>query len=106
MSMSILNHALQEARELGLSRTVARIAWEVKFRSGFLKLHGVPSLQQTSAIQINALPFSDPRTVCEVMPGRVASERIAALNELARDAANGKILCFGRWPADFGDPPD
>jgi asparagine synthase (glutamine-hydrolysing) len=40
------------------------------------------------------------------MTDRVAPERISALHKVAAAAVRGRILCFSRWAADFGDPVD
>jgi asparagine synthase (glutamine-hydrolysing) len=52
------------------------------------------------------LPFADPRAVSAVLRVRIAVGDLAALAAEAADAGRGRIRCFGRWPADFGDPVD
>jgi asparagine synthase (glutamine-hydrolysing) len=51
-----------------------------------------------------ALP--SPGAVASAVRERIAPERLEGLVRTARNAARGRIVCFGRWPADFGDPID
>jgi len=102
---SRIRDAVQEVRELGLNRTFARVGWELKMRSGLLK-RPVPVAEPHAVIDTNGLPFSDPAAVRAAMFGRIPIENIAKLSGIADHAARGRILCFSRWFADFGDPPD
>jgi asparagine synthase (glutamine-hydrolysing) len=104
--ISRFRHVLQEARELGMYRTTARMAWEFKVRSGILRLNGAPNPDRNSAGCCADLPFPDPGAVREAMTGRVAPERISALRDIAAVAVRGRIFCFSHWEADFGNPLD
>ena len=107
-------HAVQELRELGLHGTLFRVAWELRMRSGWMARQRPPldlnaetaaRCRQNLPARLRALPFEEPAAVAEAMGSR-AGEAPERLAELARDAARGRILCFGRWPADWGDPVD
>ncbi len=104
--ISCLRNVLQEAHELGMHRTTSRVVWEFKVRSGMLKLNGAPNPNRTSAGSCADLRFQDPDAMREAMIGRLAPERISVLLDVAAAAARGRIVCFGRWGADFGDPLD
>lgn len=55
---------------------------------------------------MSRLPFPDPVTVVEALRARIAPTELAALEQRALDATHGRIRCFGRWDADYGDPID
>lgn len=103
---SHFRHAFQETRELGLTRTVARLAWEFKVRSGFLTLNGAAKADRTPTARLDILPLPDPRAVREATAGCIPTGNMAALEKAASEAVRGRILCFSRWEADFGDPLD
>ncbi len=101
-----IRNIFQETRELGVSRSIARVAWEFKVRSGALALRGAPQAVGNWNITPGDLPFGDPEAVRASMVGRVAPDRIPDLRAKAMAAVRGRIHCFGRREADFGDPPD
>ena len=52
------------------------------------------------------LPFSDPAAVGRLMRRVMTPEQADRLQHLASEATRGRILCFSRWMADFGNPID
>jgi asparagine synthase (glutamine-hydrolysing) len=52
------------------------------------------------------LPFADPAAVGDTMRRIVPIENTQRLAWLASEATRGRILCFGRWMADFDNPID
>ena len=104
-----LRDSWQELRELGARRTAFRVGWELRTRLGVTGRFSPepPRVEVIGADRLREWPrrmtFGDPVAVSERMSGFVDS---AALLERARGALQGKILCFGSWIADFGDPPD
>jgi len=106
---------LQEVRELGPRGTAFRLGWELKVRSGVASRLGLPPLkldslrarQQYPALDWTLrLPFPDPLRVASAMSDRVSAEAAKGLLGEARQAAQGRIVCFGHWQADYGDPVD
>ena len=110
---------LQELRELGLRATLFRAQWELSTRVVLPRraearareaaresrepseARARPDVRWTSR-----LPFADPVVVAEAMRDRMPRASSARLLDVAEDAARGKILCFGRWIGDYGDPID
>ncbi|MEW6735529.1 MAG: alginate lyase family protein [Acidobacteriota bacterium] len=106
--MQLLN-LFQEVRELGLKGTLFRAKWELTLRSGYLQQRQVTPQFDNNWLNsdwIKQLPFSNPNEVAEVMRDRIPKENIARLINIARDAIHGRILCFSRWSANYGDPID
>ncbi len=105
---------LQEGRELGLRRTLARSAWELKIRTGSVRAslrsappsQGVPGV--ADAIRDANFPclFADPSAVANAMRRFIPPESFSHLALLASEATRGRILCFGKWMTDFGNPID
>jgi asparagine synthase (glutamine-hydrolysing) len=104
-----LRDSIQEVRELGLGRTLFRLAWEARLRSGaaIWAAPRIPELDLAGAPDwLSALPFTDAAAVVHVMHDRIAPASLARLAALADDAIEGRILCFGRWVAELGRPID
>jgi asparagine synthase (glutamine-hydrolysing) len=98
---------LQECRELGVKRTIARGVWELKTRSGLVRVK--PTTETSAAeegLDLNRLPFADPRAVGSILRSLLPDEKASELASLASLATRGRILCFGKWMADFGMPID
>ncbi len=97
---------LQELRELGAHGTVFRVGWELRMRSGLMpQLEG--SLPPTPpGLELHDLIATRRGDVAALMRDRIPAPRLARLRSVAQNAARGRILCFQRWTADFGDPID
>lgn len=110
----MLRDALQELRELGLEGTIFRVGWELRARSGlqgrFAKPpEALPHARTDRAARLawtRNLPFADPVSVTSALRDRIPAASLDELAATARAAAGGRILCFGRWNADFGRPID
>ena len=109
----MLPELIQELRELGLKGSAFRIGWELKTRTGLtgrrrtLREAFVPGQPADPNPQwATRLPFSEPRSVAEAMRGLIPAEGLDNLRRLALEAGHGRIFCFGRWQADYGDPVD
>jgi asparagine synthase (glutamine-hydrolysing) len=109
--MSRIRNQLQELRELGLGGLAFRLKWELQLRSGLAEaLDGAPppiptGARPTAAEIVGRLPFSAPH-VAAAMRGRLPSDAREQLSAIAADAVRGRVLAFGRWPAEHGNPPD
>lgn len=104
-----MRNALQEVRELGLQRTAARMSWELKLRGQLLRAkprRPVDAALLDGGTLPSVLPFSDPDSVRRTLAGRIPAANITGLVEDATNSTEGRILCFGRWLADFGEPLD
>ena len=66
-------------------------------------MNGMPRPAFTAG-ELNA--YSAPRDVADVMRTRLPPGARERLGERARQARHGRILAFGRWTADYGDPID
>src|SRR5262249_31148015 len=109
MSFS-LRDAAQELYELGPRESLFRAGGELRDRLGPRR---VERDQQATALAptsrgdwIKRLPFADPLAVADAMRDAVTADGVQRLTAIARDALLGRLLCFGRWTADFGDPID
>jgi hypothetical protein len=103
--------SLQELRELGAAGVAFRLRWELGLRSGWVARserppEPWPGLAAAGGTLIPRLPFAAAHDVRSAMAGRIGAPALAALGARAREAAHGRIRCFGRWSADFGDPID
>ncbi len=104
--------AIQELRELGPGGTLFRVSWELRTRTGLTTLiqHAPPRWRNSpgeAALEWTArLPMADPITVAACMRERLGRAQLDDLRLSADAAARGTVLCFGRWPAEFGDPID
>lgn len=102
---------LQEGRELGLSRLLFRARWEAEMRSGVARwLDPVPQPVAPVARDIEyllgSLPYNQANEIRDLMDERLGDKAASHLLHLAEQAAHGRLLCFGRWAANFGDPID
>ena len=100
-----------EARELGPRRLAFRIRWEAETRSGatrWLDVRPRPLKVATSdgEVLLGRLPFTLGAEVRAFMGQRLDTGAATHMHHLAEQAARGRLLCFGRWFADFGDPID
>jgi hypothetical protein len=109
----MVRNIFQEMRELGLRGTAFRVGWELKVRSDWLsrkeerQQRGLASSTAPSlAPWSTASFFPSSHEVREAMAQRFEASSVPGLLALARDATHGRILCFGRWTADFGNPID
>jgi asparagine synthase (glutamine-hydrolysing) len=96
-------YLLREVREMGVKGTLARGWWEVKTRSGLVRVPVVetaapPDFEFPVAGGIG-LPFTDPHEMARLF-------KPAGLAETAAEATRGRIVCFGKWVADYGNPID
>jgi asparagine synthase (glutamine-hydrolysing) len=101
----------RECVELGVKGTVARGAWEIKLRGGLTRL-AIPdefdSAEERALLTGKnwSLPFADPLAVGGAMRRLLPAADADRLAWLASESTRGRILCFGRWMADFGNPVD
>jgi len=115
---SRLTDAVQELRELGLEGSSYRVRRELSMRSGWTRRRfkavsrsldiareveaaGPSAWQWTDRIR-----FSDPLALVDRLRPVVGDTRIEELTATASEAANGRVLCFGRWIGDYGSPVD
>ncbi len=110
--MSVRDY-VQEVRELGLRGTLYRASWELRQRSGWFALRdrwrgvAVPSLGHFDVAEfVGQLPWSAPSDVATTLNASLTAVERDQLKQRADDAARGRILCFGSWFAEFGDPID
>ena len=116
ISTGRLRNIGRELRDLGPRGALYCVRRELKNRVGLfdsLPRASEPELPRSvSADQLDRLawtarlPFTDPTSIADVMHDRISSESVAALKAVADQACRGRILCFGKWMADFGDPID
>jgi asparagine synthase (glutamine-hydrolysing) len=102
---------LQELVELGPRGVLFRASWEAKLRTGLTALverapnplpaSALPSLPELA----RSLPFR-AADVARAMAPLLDDHARLRLQEVAMLGAEGRILAFGRWMADYGDPPD
>ncbi|MEZ4393393.1 MAG: alginate lyase family protein [Polyangiales bacterium] len=99
--------AAQELIELGPWRTLYRIGRETRQRSGLAaRPRAYPSHPAPARDWLGELPFGDAREVARAVTPRLDASQRDGLLETADDALRGRILCFGRWRADYGAPLD
>lgn len=110
--MSVRDY-VQEVRELGLRGTLYRASWELRQRSGWFALRdrwrgvAVPSLGHFDVSKfVGQLPWSTPSDVATTLNLSLTAVERDQLKQRADDAARGRILCFGSWFAEFGNPID
>ena len=111
----MLRDLIQELRELGVQGAAFRVGWEARLRSGAVERLASPpptmsSLPRRSCNQPGnwpeALFFPSPGQVAQAMAELLTDSQRGRLLSEARDAAVGRIICFGRWKGDFGNPID
>jgi len=105
---------IQEIREMGVRGAVSRAAWEVKVRLGSPQLETArrkkldpPEL--AGADHPSRKPpflFANPEHVVQAIRGRLLDKQEEQLAAAARESTLGRIICFGRWTADFDNPID
>jgi asparagine synthase (glutamine-hydrolysing) len=103
-------HVAQEFREMGFKGTFARGLWEIKTRSGLVR---VPTTLPTPPPEFDfpgatgtRLPFTDPAAVAAAMQSRLSETQLNELRAQASAATRGRIVCYGKWTADYGNPID
>jgi asparagine synthase (glutamine-hydrolysing) len=104
-----VSESWQEIREMGISSALFRAGWEIRMRTGLMALQRprVPELDTAASRSwATRLPFAEARNVSAAVRDRISQSDIDRLSHLATEASRGRILCFGRWHADFGDPID
>jgi asparagine synthase (glutamine-hydrolysing) len=105
-----VRYLAREAVELGVKGTLARGAWEIKTRSGLARLAtDTGSEAQVSAFLKSGsrrMPFANPNEAASAIRSLISPGDAQHLAWLASEATRGRILCFGRWMADFGNPID
>jgi heparinase II/III-like protein len=104
-----LRDAAQELIELGPRGTVFRIGWELKGRAGLTKTVSTAatvSASLPSGDWTYRLQMEDPVALGRFLERRIPLANLERLRTTADEAAKGRILCFGRWTADFGHPID
>lgn len=105
----MLRDSLQELRELGLSRTLFRLKWELLTKTALQGRFAPPAprledLPAGAGLWTRVVPFASPQAVVERTGDRVSSADRQALQQIADEACRGRVRCFSRWTADFGDP--
>ncbi len=107
----MLRDIIQELRELGPRGTAFRLGWELRTRSGLAgRQHWLkpdsPELPKDGVDGFWAarLPFADPLSVAEAVRDRISEQSLTRLRKTGEDALRGRILCFGRWVGEYGDP--
>src|SRR5207244_9756069 len=105
-----LRDAAQELGELGPRGTLFRIGWELKGRTVRPSSARAPSdielSSSTFADWTHRLQLEDPIALARTLRPRIPAASLERLRSLGDDAVNGRIECFGRWQADFGQPVD
>lgn len=104
----------QELREMGFRAAKSRILWEAKLRSGLPRIgeesRRPPACtngnERTAAALSMPLLFADASRVAPVLISLLPQDSLRHLLDLAREATKGRILSFGRWVADYGNPID
>jgi asparagine synthase (glutamine-hydrolysing) len=104
-----LAYLTREVVELGVKGTLARGAWEIKTRGGLTRLAINDEDENANAAdllrpQTCRLPFADPFAVAQILPSLLPAGSAERVAWLASEATRGRILCFGRWIGDFGNP--
>jgi hypothetical protein len=105
-----LRDAAQELAELGPRGTLFRIGWELKGRTGLTANVRQASAAERSPLEAEdwtyRLQLEDPIALGRAMRARISVSDLERLRHRADGATNGRIQCFGKWTADFGDPID
>ncbi len=111
-----LDHHIQELKELGNVRALYRISWELLTRTPLAESidkfnFALDSLRPTTQIESSSnyrhpSIFAQRKDIKHFFEERLSNKSINQLVKTACEASNGKILCFGNWTADFGNPID
>src|SRR3954470_1447088 len=100
-----LRDIAQELVELGPRGTIFRVGWELKGRFSALprpaRRLAAPSLPSRSSEWTDRLQLEDPIALGRSLAPRIPAESLARLQRQADEAINGRIVCFGRWSAEF-----
>ena len=108
--LETLRNHVQELRELGPGGTAFRIVWELQTRSGLLatldRVRRAERPAKASPAYLGRLPFAAPQAVRAATSHLISDQAKERLTSLAHDASQGRILAFGKWTADYGNPPD
>jgi asparagine synthase (glutamine-hydrolysing) len=99
-----LREIWQEGRELGVQKMLSRVVWELKTRSGLARLSDPETNTNTDATFRTI--FSEPSLVASAVRPLMPSKALSDLVFLATEATRGRILSFGRFMTDFGNPID
>jgi len=106
-----IGNILRECGEMGVKGTLARGLWELKTRSGFLRVKptaGLSSHPRFNFLQAGTarLPFTPVAAVRAVISKLLSPAEKSELLRLAAEATRGQILCFSSWMADYRTPID
>jgi asparagine synthase (glutamine-hydrolysing) len=95
---------------MGVKGTFARGLWEIKTRSGLLR---VPTAEPAAAPEFDfpeatgaRMPFHDPAAVAAAMRPLLPPVLLQGVAREAAAASRGRIVCFSKWTADYGNPID
>jgi asparagine synthase (glutamine-hydrolysing) len=100
---------LQEGRELGVRRTVARAVWELKTRTGLVRVTERSESPAFANCCDDTVPMrigTDPCSVRVATESYISTDTLGRLRFVASEATRGRILCFSHWYGDFGHPID
>ena len=105
-----LRDAAQELAELGPRGTLFRIGWELKGRMGLTANVRQATDAERSGLKAEEwtyrLQLEDPIALGRALRARIPGSDLDSLRHRADGAMKGRIQCFGKWAADFGDPID
>ena len=106
-----LSHIARECRELGVKGTLARGMWEIKTRSGILRVKPAPDHSRQLPVpflrsQDRRLPFTIVSEAVPAIRTLLSDSNRRNLADLASGSTKGQILCFSHWMADYGNPID
>jgi asparagine synthase (glutamine-hydrolysing) len=103
----------QEVVELGPRGALFRASWELCTRARAAAgrpprspSHPEETKESATVPWTTRLPLADPVSVASALGGRVAPNALRRLQNAADGALAGRILCFDRWYADYGQPID
>lgn len=96
---------VQELREMGPAATLFRVGWELRVRSGLMTWIEQPPAPAPGPMRWIEGPLRW-REVAEAMRPAIPEADLKALRAAADEACHGRILAFGKWTADHGDPID
>ena len=99
--------AVQEVVELGTRGTLFRVGWELRGRAGLASRSPRALARRSGPEQWTyRLQLEDPIALGRALRPCISNEALARLQTAADDAVRGRIVCFGKWTADFGEPID
>lgn len=98
-----LRYTLDDVRDLGWRRTLFRVGWEAKARSGWFRFKDRLARSEASPPALRLGFFKGAKDLTWVEPWLRADPGVT---QRANDAGKGRIRCFSRWFADFGQDPD